>query len=128
MAEAFYKSDDGPILYTGRTVGCLAVSLPGLAHRDTTTCQFEEDPEAHRLLFRAVIDRGSICGHLLTTSDRKAHRIQFLPGEKNRILDTTWRSGNDAAWDTLIDRLGGLETFGPYIKKVRLPSCSLKQP
>lgn len=114
MAEAFYKSDDGPILYTGKTVSyrMLAGSLTDALDK------YDEDPEAHRLFFRAAIDRGTVCGTLLTTPDRKAHRMEFMPGQRNRILDTTWRSGKDAAWDKLIERCGGMEVFGPYIQNV----------
>lgn len=81
--------------------------------------QYEEDPEAHRLLFRGHIDRASVCGQILTTKDRNAFRIVFRPGQVDRIYDFDWRSGKDNAWDQLAARTGGYDAWRERDYEVR---------
>ena len=125
MAPAFYRRDCGPIFYTGRTVSPNSASHAQTVLTLPVNRQYEEDPEAHRLLFRAVVDRGSVCGTVLTTEDRSAFRVQLAPGEANRILDLSFRSGKDAAWDQLAERLGGYDAWEAQLKPVRFATPSL---
>lgn len=84
--------------------------------------QYEEDAEAHRMFFRAVIDRGSVCGQVVTTVNRDGFRVQFAPGDVNRVFDFDYRSGKDDAWDKLAQKLGGIETWKALAKPV-CPAC-----
>lgn len=85
--------------------------------------QYEDDPDAHRLFMRAVIDRGSVCGSVLTTKERNGFRLEFQPHESNKVFDLRWRSGKDDAWDKLTERLGGLETWEKHMANVRFPAA-----
>lgn len=61
-------------------------------------------------------------GSILTTPEKTAFRLQFLPGQANRIFDFGWRSGNDAAWDALLERLGGKEVVQPRFDTASFPN------
>lgn len=90
--------------------------------------QYEEDPEAHRLLARCVLDRGSVHGVHVTNKARTALRTYFPPGCSDRRMDFDWVSPCDETWVRFIEHCGGKERLKERLREVSLLSCVSQQP
>lgn len=89
--------------------------------------QYAEAPLTHELFFRSIIDRAPHSGAVYTVSaDRNAFAIRFLPGVRDRVLDLTFTTPDDKAFNRWIAMSGGLEAVKSRMLPVS-PFCGVHQ-
>ncbi|KAK9895152.1 hypothetical protein P389DRAFT_197220 [Cystobasidium minutum MCA 4210] len=99
MAEAFSKTDCLPYIATGKT--------------------FADDPHAHYLWFRSLLDRTAGAGYLVVNKTRTAMRVMFPPGKKDERLDMSYVTPHDENWKLFLERCSGAEAVKARISPLR---------
>ncbi|KAK9895153.1 hypothetical protein P389DRAFT_197221 [Cystobasidium minutum MCA 4210] len=80
---------------------------------------FAEDPQAHYLWQRVMLDRAEGDGYYIVNKTRTAIQIIFPPGKQDRRLDMSYTSPRDENWKLFLDHCGGAEAvtarITPYL-------------
>lgn len=80
--------------------------------------QFAEDPQAHYLWQRVMLDRAEGDGYYIVNKTRTAIQIIFPPGKQDRRLDMSYTSPRDENWKLFLDHCGGAEAVTARITPV----------
>ena len=73
--------------------------------------QYEEDPKAHVLYTRAMLDRASVDGYHVVNKTRTAIRTVFPPGSKDQRMDCDWGTAYDKHWQEFVEYCGGKDAL-----------------
>lgn len=118
-AKAFSKDGFWNYRITGKTVNLLVVRIhEACAGLPCLFYQYEEDPVAHELYTRAMLDRASIEGYHVVNKTRTAIRTVFPPGSKDQRMDFDWNTPYDKAWNMFLKHCGGKEHLRSRSKEV----------
>jgi hypothetical protein len=113
MAKAFDKNDCYVFVLTGIKVR--TVASDDLSHPRAANFIFRDSMMTIHTLtypfFRAMLDRGSADGSILTNKTRTAARTIYRPGQPDNKLDLDWTSPKDENWNKFLDRCGGKDAF-----------------
>lgn len=132
MALAFSKTDGCVYIATGKTVSDARWSWPSMLSELVSPffawifmLQYAEDPEAHYLFQRGMLDRVRALpeGRYIANKPRTVIRALYGPGQRDRRIDADLVTPFDKHWNLFLERCGGKIGFKQRFGPVRSWDC-----